>query len=156
MRCVHLIRDDLHDYAEAMLTCMENLLSLRPVTSMAFGDFETEVVNRRGNLQTELVRIDPGVKVPLHCHPGVDSIDLLVDGSVSLVVGETRIPRPLKGIGIRIAQDALHGGVVGPEGVMFLSCQRWDRLPDFIARSWSGATVSEAHERMLEHLKAVA
>lgn len=156
MRCVNAIKDDLHDYAAAVLGAMEGVLSGSPVEVADFESFNCEVLNRVGRMQVELVTIKPNVWVPLHSHPGVDSIDLLVAGTVALTVGDLTIRRPLKRLGVRIPQDCMHGGKVGSDGVTFLSCQRWNRQPDFIARSWIGWPVNRTHASIVHHLKAVA
>lgn len=157
MRCINMVRDDLHDYAEAVLASMETYIHFDEYVDIElFGGFQCIVLQRSGNMQVEYVGIGPNVVVPPHSHPGVDSIDLLVKGSVSLTVGDLHIPRPIKRLGVRIGQNVTHSGVAGADGVRFLSCQRWNRKPDFIARSWIGEPVSDKHARLIDHLQAVA
>lgn len=157
MHCLFGIKDELHDYAAAIHAYLLEYVRFAPLESKNFGGFDAGIIGRSGRLQAELITIRPCVAVPMHCHPGVESIDMLVAGNVmGFQIGEKRIARFVKGIGLRIAADAMHGGVAGAKGVVFLSCQRWNREPDFIARSWVGDPVSDEHERLLEHLKAVA
>jgi hypothetical protein len=119
------------------------------------------VVHRLGNLQAEVIRIDAATFIPSHVHPGVDSIDLLVAGDIDLVVSGKRIAEGyskgrreafLKRAGIRIAQDAPHGGSSGEEPVVFVSVQRWAMAPTHIGYSWKGTASSPTHERILDEL----
>lgn len=157
MHCYGAIRDDLHDYAAEVLARMDTYVMAQPIDQADFGRFDTMVVHRAGRLQVELVRIKSNVLIPPHRHPGVDSIDLLVGGNVvGFDIDEQHFDRFVKGMGLRIPASARHGGATGRFGVIFLSCQRWDREPDFIAKRWVGDPVNQHHERMLEHFKAVA
>lgn len=156
MRCLFAVKDDLHDYAAAVLARMQEHLARRPLAVQTFAGFDCAVLHRVGNMQAELVQGKPGEVIHMHTHPGVDSIELYVAGHFTLKVGERLIPRPIKGAGVRIAQDAPHCGKVGEEGVAFLSCQRWATPPSFIAMSWRGRALSDEHARMIDHLEAVA
>lgn len=157
MHCLNAIRDDLHDYAEAIQRRMVETLGVRPVDAMTVASFECAVLHRAGLFQTELVRIKPFVCVPMHSHPGVDSVDLLVAGNVwQFRIGTHTLKRFVKGMGLRIASTVPHGGVASEAGVMFLSCQRWAVAPSFIAREWQGEPVNDTHARMIDALEAVA
>lgn len=152
MRCINAVRDDLHDYAAAVLASLDEHLGAPAVASRDFGTVACRVVHRLGNLQAEVVVMRPGAVIPAHTHPGVDSIELLVAGNIALQVGPLRIARerPLRRIGVRIPQDAPHGGVASQEGVTFVSCQRWDSgVPSHIGLAWRGVPCSDVHQRLL-------
>lgn len=154
MRCLFKVEDDLHDYAEAVQARMSEHLAAKPLSLQSCGGFDCAVVHRMGNLQVELVHISPGEVVPMHRHPGVDSIDLLVEGNVSrFQIGDHSVSRFVRGMGLRIAQDAMHGGTAGMEGVLFLSCQRWAMQPSHISLVWRGDPCSVEH--MSQLLEAV-
>lgn len=152
-------RDDLHDYAQAIRHRLLEVLASAPIAAQAFGNFNCAVLHRLGNLQAELVQIRPHQRIPMHVHPLVSSVDLLVAGDVELNVGGKRIAHGydaarraafMKRAAIRIEANAVHGGATGSEGVTFLSCQRWATLPHHIALSWAGAPCNPVHERLLE------
>lgn len=157
MHCLNAVMDDLHDYAEAIQRRMFDLAKSDAIDFLRVGNFDCEVLHRKGRLQTELVEIKPGAVVPQHCHPGVDSVDFLLRGNVAgFDIAGRHLKRFVQGMGLRIAQDAYHGGRAGPEGVAFLSCQRWQEAPTFIAKAWRGEPVNDRHARMLDALEAVA
>lgn len=159
------VRDDLFDYADAVRARLAEVLAAKPVAARDFGNFDCAVLNRVGNLQAELVHIQPNQRIPLHVHPLVSSIDLLVAGDVALMVRGKSIAHGysaerraafMKRAAIRIENNAVHGGVTGPEGVLFLSCQRWGVPPHHIALSWAGPPCTETHEAMLEAVGALS
>lgn len=155
MHCVNAVRDDLHDYAAGVLANLTQHLSTKPLDARSFGNVNCAILHRLGNLQTEIVTIQPGQLIPLHTHPGVDSVDLLVAGMIDLTVGDLRIPKPLKRVGVRIPQDCPHGGEAGAEGVTFLSCQRWAVPPSYIGLAWRGEPCSVLHHRMIGALEGL-
>lgn len=158
MRCYGAVHDDLHDYAAEVLERMTEHLQAKPVAVRSFGSFDCTVVHRQGNLQTELVMIDPGTVIPLHAHPNADSVDLLVRGNVSsFEVSGQKLARFVLGMGLRIPAGEPHGGSAQADdiGVWFLSCQRWRIPPNHIALDWEGAPVTYAHERVLEMFRRV-
>lgn len=165
MRIFLDVRDDLRDYAESVFARTTELLSCRPIDARDFGRFDCVVLHRLGKFQTELVRIRPGVVVAPHVHPTVDAIDLGVAGDADLVVDGKRFAegypperraRLLKRIGIRIGAGIPHGGRVGKDEFVFLSCQRWIRPPEWVALDWLGKPVSQRHAKLLEDLVVIS
>lgn len=155
MRCLYGKSDDLHAYAVRVAA----LADLSTLHACSFGGVETSVVHRDGLFQTELIRMAPGEVIPVHRHPGIDSIDLLVSGDIAIeingavIAGDYSPERRaafLAGKGLRIDQTAFHGGRVGPEGVTFLSCQRWNVAPSHIGLCWEGPLYSDIQKRLLE------
>jgi hypothetical protein len=152
-------RDDLYDYAEAVRARLAEVLASKPIAARDFGNFDCAVLHRTGNLQAELVQIQPDQRIPMHVHPHVSSIDLLVAGDVALVVNGKRIAHGydaqrrssfMKRAAIRIGANVVHGGTTAKGGVMFLSCQRWAVAPHHIALSWAGSPCTKVHEQILE------
>lgn len=157
LRCLFAVADELHDYAEAVNARMIEHLASRPLALQDLGSLDCAVLHRAGALQAELIQIHPDRRIPVHSHPGVDSIDLLVSGNViSFQIWQERLFKFIPKIGLRIAQGAPHGGVAGPEGVAFLSCQRWVRPPSHITLAWRGRPINDAHEQLLEELAVLA
>jgi hypothetical protein len=153
------VKDDLYDFAEAMRAALADVLSARPISVRDFGNFDCAVLHRAGNMQAELVRIQPNQTIPLHVHPSVSSIDLLVSGDVDLMVRGKRIAHGyssarrtafMKRAAIRIENTSVHGGVVGSDGVAFVSCQRWASPPGHIALSWAGPPCTDTHAQLLD------
>jgi quercetin dioxygenase-like cupin family protein len=153
MRCLNAIKDDLHDYAEVVQRCATELVPSLPSNAVDFGAVRCHILHKSGSLQTELIRILPDSIIPPHNHPQADSMDLLLDGNVrEFTIGDMRVTRFIKGIGLRIPRLVVHGGVSGTYGMLFLSCQKWSCPPSHIALSWVGAPISRTHERLLEVL----
>lgn len=144
---------------------MAEFLALHPISSLASDNFECAVVHRMGALQAELIHIHPNQTIPLHAHPSVDSVDLIVSGDIDLVISGKRIAEGyakdrrtsfLRRAGLRIAANAPHGGSTGHDGVVFVSCQRWAIPPAHIALAWGGPPCTDAHARMLDSLAGIA
>lgn len=148
-------QDDLYDYTEVVRSRLHDLLEKTTIGLNSPGSFNCSVIHRTGKFQAELIKIHPNEKVPLHWHPGVDSIDFFLNGSVDMVVGHIRINRCPKRIGIRIDQHVVHGGVVGPNGLTYISCQKWNSFPSHIAMAWGGEAVTDDHKRILDALESV-
>lgn len=155
LRCLYGVKDDLHEYTEAV----RERVGLGCISLRDFGKFTGAVFHRTGRFQAELLYIRPNETLPLHVHPGVDSIDLGLDGDALIQISGKTIAEGysperrlalLRSTGLRIAQDAPHGGYVGPHGFLFFSCQRWAGEPSHIGLAWAGAPCSDAHARLLE------
>lgn len=165
LRCLFGVKDDLHDYAEAVRGRLAEHVAGPHLSALASENWDCAVVHRTGALQAELIHIRPNERIPPHLHPDVDSVDLLVSGDIDLVIAGKRIAEGygserreafLKRAGIRIAANAPHGGTTGPQGVVFVSCQRWAIPPSHIALAWAGAPCTPGHARMLDALKGIA
>ncbi len=152
--------DDLSDYVNWVFNDFRFNLA-RPL--YPFNSYEPAtglILHRDGNFQVEMFSL-PGKKgIPPHDHPDVDSVEcamggdfhLYLDGK-SVMSGHTRpghCARVFQNKGVRINAGLTHAASVGPEGVGFLSCQRWLNgvEPTSIGQNWSGKTYSqeEAHE----------
>lgn len=112
------------------------LLCLPPMRGM-YRDkgVSTVVMHRHGQLQTEMIIVDPDYHIAPHKHPGVHSAEIGWCGGIELVVDGVslslnRDPRS-DGISrnfckwVYIPDDAEHWGISGPEGAVFLSAQLW-------------------------------
>lgn len=153
MRCLYGIKDDLQDYAERIVA-----MSLpTPIQERDYGPVHSAVIHREGLFQTELVTVAPNTDLPNHRHPGVDSIECPQSGFIRFRingddpykwVSDERLARFATGKLVRIQGDAWHSGRTGPEGVRFLSMQRWPSKPGMIGEVWEGATVSDEHARL--------
>lgn len=157
LRCMFAVKDELHDYAEAIGARMLEHLGARPRSVQDLGMVDSSVLHRTGYMQAELIRIRPGSRIAVHRHPQVDSIDLLVAGNVAaFMIGAHQVPRFIHGIGLRIAESAPHGGEAGPQGLVVLSCQRWAQPPSHITLAWRGSPLNDVHERLLDALEVTA
>lgn len=162
--CLFAKDDALHAYATRIHELRFTLLKTYPITSLRIGEVRCAVLDRVENYQTEAICFEPGEEIPPHVHPGVDSIDILIEGDIEISVNGIQVaagytPRRrakfLAGKGIRIAQDAPHSAVVGNKGALFLSCQQWDTAPQHIGLRWNGDVESDAHARMLQSMQAL-
>jgi hypothetical protein len=164
-RCLFEVKDDLHDYAEAIRARVNEVFTAPAISTMGFGNFTGWVTARSGNLQAEIIHVPAFEVLPLHSHPNVDSIDLYVAGDVDLTISGVRIAhgyprarrmRLLRELGLRIARDALHGGQALEQGFTFVSCQRWLVAPAHIGLDWRGPPSTSQHARLLEALGRVS
>lgn len=165
-RCLLAEADDLHDYAAAVHASMQDHLRMARRFPIDYGSVKTSILRSDLRFQVEVVTVAPNTVLPLHRHPDVDSIDIMVEGDILIdvegviIAGDYSCERRaafLNGKGLRIAADALHGGVVGPQGVTFLSCQRWKMLPlPSIGLNWAGPRVTPEHDQQLRCLRGVA
>lgn len=157
--CYFGVKDDLHDYAESIVARVEDVAKNVPIQTTAFGRMKSAVVHRLGSFQVELLTLEPKEHLPLHTHPGVDSIDYLLNGSLMLMLSGQRFAyaaRKGQGYGMRIAQDAPHGGYSGRHGLTFVSIQRWNRNPlPSIALNWSGSLYNDIQRRLIDDLASV-
>jgi hypothetical protein len=121
------------------------------------------VIFRQGRFQVELVSCAPGMEIPDHVHPNVDSFEIYMGGGIMFRLnGELLIRKahamqktwhgghPLAGTRIRVKPDAPHGAAIGPEGGVFLSIQHWlDREPTTVGDDWRGDYLGPTHEKRL-------
>lgn len=157
--CHFGVKDDLHDYAESIVARVEDVAQNVPLQTTDFGSMKSAVVHRLGSFQVELLTIGPREHLPLHTHPGVDSIDYLLNGSLMLLLSGQRFAyaaRKGKSYGMRIAEDAPHGGHTGRHGLTFVSIQRWNRKPlPSIALNWRGLLYNDVQRRLIDELASV-
>lgn len=149
LRCLHAIKDDLHDYAEA---CAQFAAEWSPITARQFGPVDCGVLHRVDNFQTELIVMPPNTLVPSHHHPGVDSVDILLAGSFEeLQVGSFKLTARWSkiGFGVRIPALEEHAAIISSSGVKFLSCQRWTSAPSHIGLAWRGRAMTPEHQALV-------
>lgn len=159
LKCLYSVRDDLHAFAEHALNTLTFAQMNAPLSWMVdHTAVQCAILHREGPYQVELVVARPGIVIPVHTHPGTDSIEYTVSGGVRLHVDgrdltdtmdEDRFFAFMKGKGVRIPADALHGGQVHPVlGAMFLSFQRWEGPHDHIGHNYQGCGVSPEHDAL--------
>lgn len=132
--------------------CERSILRLRPPAGGIFanyaglqGNFEMRsvVLDRHKRFQTELFVLSSGCdRVEMHCHPGVDSIELGVAGLFEFSLGDKGYPLITNGqrigdnIPVPVGEFALHGAVISG-GASFLSFQYWkDKEPTTVGDSF--------------------
>jgi hypothetical protein len=129
------------------------------------GNVMSGVWYRKGQFQVELLMIVGPWIIPEHTHPNIDSYQVLLGGQIRFSRhGEWLTPEtyqvdinddgtsPYRGQRIRVNHNDLHGGVVGPEGVMYFSVQHWLNgvEPHSVGLDWNGRTASQ---QQLDKLK---
>jgi hypothetical protein len=121
----------------------EGRLPLRPLYDqiMAFrGRILESILFREGCWQVELVVGMPHAGTEMHRHLRCASADLLLNGTVSGTVGGRGVSHPKRGelaAQLRtIGKGEWHGGASGPDGLVYLSFQKWDGEPTFISQDW--------------------
>ncbi len=161
LHCLFGVRDDLHEFAESILfgTPM-GLLNGMCQQATDYGDVHATVLHRDGDYQVELVCMQPGLHVPLHTHLGTDSIEYALGGSVRFTINgqelfpgvdEDKLMSFVKGKGLRIPNDAAHGGLVHPVlGATFLSFQRWSGPVMQLGDNYQGVAMSPKHAALME------
>lgn len=164
-RCLFGIEDDLHAYAERMTEGLGGSFATLPwagpfKTDATYGPVRTGLLHREGRYQVEIVEVAPNTTLPVHRHPGVDTIECPVRGLMRFTVHgvdpyekipDTRLERFQQGKLIRIDAGAWHAGRSGPEGAAFLSMQRWpaESAMTLLGECWEGAPMSEDHGRFV-------
>lgn len=161
LRCLYGVRDDLHEFAEyAWNTLSFGAMTADLAWAVDHQGVQCAILHRDACYQAELIVVQPGVIIPTHTHPGTDSIEVPVAGAVRFWIDgkdlyrgidDARLLKLIRGNGLRIAQDAPHGGRALPTiGAMFLSFQRWEGAPRHIGENYVGQGVSPAHASILE------
>lgn len=99
------------------------------------------ILFRESCWQIEIIAGMPGGSAPRHKHMHVDSCELGIGGWVLAEIGQHEVTRKVRGeltanlIGVPAGQ--WHGGAAGPDGVMWISFQRWhDMAPTWITDDW--------------------
>jgi hypothetical protein len=113
---------------------------------------------RQPPFQVELFIFEKSFIIPEHKHPNVNSFEVYIGGQVAFSHSGKwktfgQMPEEIKnskytcnGKCIRVNSDDLHGGVIGPEGGMFMSVQHWlDGSPHRIAHDWNGKAMDAHH-----------
>lgn len=146
--------DDLARFATWYLSGKPNLPMRPPAGKVVhFVDgvhtkAQSLVIWREGRFQVEQVACEPGLVIPPHSHPNVDSFEVHLNGGVDFVIeGRRPIPRSLLGkrdwygMAVRVRPGVVHWAETGPEGGAFLSIQEW---PEGIEMSAVGHDWREA------------
>jgi hypothetical protein len=113
---------------------------------------------RQPPFQVELFIFESDFIIPEHTHPNVDSYEVYVGGQVAFShSGEWKTfkekPEEIKnrrytcnGKSIRVNANDTHGGIIGPEGGVFMSIQHWlNGEPHRIAHDWNGKAMDDNH-----------
>lgn len=94
------------------------------------GDLRGVVLYREGRYQAELFIAARGGVFPEHTHPNVDSIEVLLGGSIEFIVrGRSTLrhvhkPRA-QGVMFGVGAGVPHSAVIHEGGGAFISLQRW-------------------------------
>lgn len=125
----------------------DNRLALRPALDsiMCFRDSGIEsILFRESCWQIELVVAMPNAGAEMHKHLRCSSADVLMNGHVLGSVEGRGISSSLRGpLAAQlktIGRGEVHGGAVGPQGLVYVSFQQWfDGDPTFISQDWAPA-----------------
>ena len=112
------------------------------------------VVFRQGRFQVQLFCFPAYTVIPEHLHPNVRSYEFYFGGTVSFSkdkkwlvhhCSDTYIPRKKRHC--YISENTWHGGLMGPEGGMFLSIQEWLNgvSPSCVGNDWEGKSCVKDH-----------
>lgn len=103
------------------------------------------VLYRAGQFQVQRFVLQPGIEVPDHRHPHVDSYEIAEWGLEFRHSGQIVLPlrvkekRSLVPLCIRVNAVDWHGGRAGARGGTFLSVQQWRGiLPSSVGNDWEG------------------
>lgn len=115
------------------------------------------VIYRRGKFQVQLFAFPAFTIIPEHLHPNVRSYEVYFGGQVSFSLdkkwimhfeGNNDIPTNNKDlVTCYISENSWHGGIMGPNGGMFLSVQEWLNgvTPSCVGDDWDGKACVEEH-----------
>ena len=96
------------------------------IPSEEFDVFQVAQITRGTSLEhvvaVDLVFVPPGKSSEIHRHVGTDSVLYILEGSGTVIVGETSYPMR-KGARIFIGKGVFHGVRTEGEGLSFLSVQ---------------------------------
>ena len=114
---------------------------------------------RKAPYQVQMFICPPNQIIPEHTHPNVDSFEVYVGGDVRFSLDgkwqSTADERKPNGEGmagiraqtIRVKPESVHGGVMGPQGGVFVSVQKWINGvdPSCVAADYVGAVMGPEH-----------
>lgn len=125
-----------------------------PKDELYFTDKLTGIVlHRQEQFQTQLFLAQPGLVIPSHTHPNVDSFEVALYGMTFTHSGVT-IPKELieSGDAIYVDHDDEHGGFPSDNGGAFLSVQQWlnDTPPSSVGNDWKGETTGPLHQSQIK------
>ena len=107
------------------------------------------VVHREGQFQTQFIIVNPGIKIPEHQHPNVDSFEVTVYGINFTHSGQMalREDQNVFGRSIRVRPRDIHGGWAGEKGGCFISVQHWQNgvAPTSVGLDWDGEDMGAIH-----------
>jgi len=150
------VQDDLRDYASDFIARGMPMGSVSRLIEVE--NVSAATIERQGRFQVELCCVRGGSRINDHTHPQADTIEVGLTGGVRLFVNgidpfaavpDDRLPRFTRARGIRINATDLHGGIVLPQGAMFLSIQRWLGEPQSVLVDYVGAPAGSAHARVI-------
>ena|SRR5688572_8531235 len=119
------------------------------------------ILFREGRFQVELVICEPGITIPPHVHPDVDSYEVAFSGPIELHVSGTQVSyfrqaRPdgqSRDFGkyVPIPANAPHEAKAGDLGCSFMSIQRWRDGVEMkhVGLNWAGVSMGEQHDQAM-------
>lgn len=140
-------------FAREMLEGDRLLLSpplecLRPLTAPPDPSCKglSAILFRSGCWQVEMIASLPDVDVPAHRHPNVHTADVLISGgglgeSGARSLGKSERRGSLVANLKTIPAGMAHSGKIGPQGVVYLSFQKWINgiAPSHLLFDWEAA-----------------
>lgn len=112
------------------------------------GKCEGITLYREDNFQVQLFIFEPNAVVESHTHPNVDTYQIMLCGSLKFFLDGRNVNVPKlpdarsimdERYHLRLPNNSIHGGVVGPNGASYLSIQHWlDGIPiSSLEKNWS-------------------
>ena len=133
-----LLKDFIREY-------MNNMCPLKvPMSAARMLEGSTEVVlYREGQLQIELITLKRGRHIPRHCHPNIDTYEIIIGGGddASAIVGNRSHHKGHKDRIVLIEAGVYHEAWVDNNAdTALLSVQYWHNNipPSFITDDWIG------------------
>ena len=114
--------------------------TVQQVVTFRDGCVRTVILHRDGPFQTERVDMDPHVVIEPHRHPHVDSLEYYVSGTARIQIRHRQFqlhPSQASDLCLLITHNTWHSGVVGADGLSFLSIQYWSIPPTSATRDWA-------------------
>lgn len=160
--------DELSRFAAWYLSMKPNLPLKPPMdNSLHFVDgLHALVLWREGRFQVELITVSPGVNIPPHAHPNVDSFEVNLNGGVNFFIENQRTMSgallsrrqgdyaAFYGQPMRVRPGVLHWAEFSPTGGVFMSIQHWPEgiNMESVGCDWNGEkTMGEKHSKVLNH-----
>ena len=130
---------DLPSYRRYVLAHWQTWEEMRAFT-FRDGQAVTTILHTDGSFQTERVDMAPYTEIEPHCHPHIDSLEFYLAGSAVIQIRHRQFhlhPSRASRLCLPIFHNTLHSGVVGQDGLSFLSIQRWSIPPTSATLDWA-------------------
>ena len=145
--------DSLEDFVEWYMDSRMPMMVPWDTNVIRTDDATAMCIFRKPPYQVELYLIHPNMTIPVHGHPGMEVITVVMGGGKLHELGQFGCSAAWGYMSPKLVEDGVHGGTDTNDtgGYILLSFEKWPENTKIIsaATQWKGTTAGPIHDALI-------